>query len=149
MLITQALFFGCIVSQLRILQFPFLYKDSHNSLIYQTLPVFRSSFFCAYLKSYHLKLLWFYHWAAQLWQHLTLLFSLLCVFRSWRKPCQCRTWTSLETSLLVCCKDVTSVMILRKYIPKKLVYWQLLLKVMAMQLNAFLFYSIHNRWMRF
>lgn len=34
--------------------------------------------------------------------------SLLCVSRSWRKPCQSRTWTFLGTSSHVCCRDVTS-----------------------------------------
>ena len=55
-----------------------------------------------------------YNEQSQPWQHLTLLFPLLYLTRSWRKPYQCRTGTSLGTSSPVCCRDVTSAMILRK-----------------------------------
>lgn len=51
---------------------------------------------------------------------LTVLSPSLCVSRSWRKPCHCRTWTSSGTSLLVCCRDATSAMTSRECTPKKI-----------------------------
>lgn len=61
---------------------------------------------------------WLHHTETDLWPRCLYLriiadspiSSLMCVSRSWRKPCRNGTWTSSETSLLVCCRDATSAL---------------------------------------